>query len=434
MELIVIILIISLLAVLVFAVKIYGKSAKSGEQIAILSTSLENERKFAAQQKNTIEELQKQNTLNQQKITNLEAERARLVEKVTNIESDRKRLEEETRNQFKVLAQEIMAENSKSFAEKSGKDLLNVLQPLKENIDSFKTLVVNTTTLEAKQHGILEDAIKQLMAANSSIGKEARDLANALRGNSKVQGDWGEMILESILQKSGLKEGENYFVQMTKNDDGQSLRSDDNRLLRPDVVVSLPDKKYIVVDSKVSLTAYANYMNAETDEEREMYGKQHVQSVFSHIKELTSKNYQDYVGVDKSGHLDFQLMFIPNEHAYLVAMTLGKTLWQDAYDQRVVIISPAHVMSTLRLIAQLWTRDKQDKNAMKIVEESGKLYDKIYGFYEDMKGIEKAITNAQTAYQSATNKLFEGKGNVLNRLNIMKTLGAKTSKQLPSGD
>ena len=225
------------------------------------------------------------------------------------------------------------------------------------------------------------------MAQNQAITKEAKELSQALTGNSKVQGDWGEMVLETILKKSGLVKDEHYFVQQTRQEDGSLITNDDNRQLRPDVVVKLPDNKYIVIDSKVSLTAYVSYINADTEEERNAAGKAHIASVRKHLKELEDKKYQDNIGLDKDSRLDYVLMFIPNEHAYMTAMALDSKLWMDAYDMRVVIISPAHVLSTLRLIAQLWSRDKQTKNALDIAEQGGRLYDKFVGFVNDMKRI-----------------------------------------------
>ena len=227
-------------------------------------------------------------------------------------------------------------------------------------------------------------------------------------------------------------EGENYFVQRTKNDDGTQIKNDDNGRLRPDVVVALPDKKCIVIDSKVSLTAYVNYINADNEDDRQRFGEAHLLSVRSHLKELETKRYQDFVGVGNDDRIDYVLMFIPNEHAYMAAMTLDNNLWMEAYEKRVVIISPAHVISTLRLIAQLWTRDKQTKNALKIAEEGGKLYDKFVGFVNDMQTVEQSLGKASEAYASAMSKLHTGRGCIVSKVENLKKLGAKTSKTLPS--
>lgn len=359
-------------------------------------------------------------------------ENARLKEKIGNVEAFNNSVREETKAQFKSLASDIFSSQSEKFKEANETRLSEILNPLKEDIKDFKRRVDDTYMNSSKERTLLGEQMKRLMELNMSIGKEARDLTEALSGNTKVQGDWGEMVLETILVKSGLVEGENYFVQRTKNDDGTQIKNDDNGRLRPDVVVALPDKKCIVIDSKVSLTAYVNYINADNEDDRQHFGKAHLLSVRSHLKELETKRYQDFVGVGNDDRIDYVLMFIPNEHAYMAAMTLDNNLWMEAYEKRVVIISPAHVISTLRLIAQLWTRDKQTKNALKIAEEGGKLYDKFVGFVNDMQTVEQSLGKASEAYASAMSKLHTGRGCIVSKVENLKKLGAKTSKTLPS--
>ena len=359
-------------------------------------------------------------------------ENARLKEKIGNVEAFNNSVREETKAQFKSLAADIFSSQSEKFKEANETRLSEILNPLKEDIKDFKRRVDDTYMNSSKERTLLGEQMKRLMELNMSIGKEARDLTEALSGNTKVQGDWGEMVLETILVKSGLVEGENYFVQRTKNDDGTQIKNDDNGRLRPDVVVALPDKKCIVIDSKVSLTAYVNYINADNEDDRQRFGKAHLLSVRSHLKELETKRYQDFVGVGNDDRIDYVLMFIPNEHAYMAAMTLDNNLWMEAYEKRVVIISPAHVISTLRLIAQLWTRDKQTKNALKIAEEGGNLYDKFVGFVNDMQTIEQSLGKASEAYASAMSKLHTGRGCIVSKVENLKKLGAKTGKTLPS--
>lgn len=359
-------------------------------------------------------------------------ENARLKEKIGNVEAFNNSVREETKAQFKSLAADIFSSQSEKFKEANETRLSEILNPLKEDIKDFKRRVDDTYMNSSKERTLLGEQMKRLMELNMSIGKEARDLTEALSGNTKVQGDWGEMVLETILVKSGLVEGENYFVQRTKNDDGTQIKNDDNGRLRPDVVVALPDKKCIVIDSKVSLTAYVNYINADNEDDRQRFGKAHLLSVRSHLKELETKRYQDFVGVGNDDRIDYVLMFIPNEHAYMAAMTLDNNLWMEAYEKRVVIISPAHVISTLRLIVQLWTRDKQTKNALKIAEEGGKLYDKFVGFVNDMQTVEQSLGKASEAYASAMSKLHTGRGCIVSKVENLKKLGAKTSKTLPS--
>lgn len=367
----------------------------------------------------------------QEQTEKLKIENARLNEKIVNAEQFNKALREEAKSQFKAVASDIFSAHSEKLKAANSVQMSEILNPLKEEIKDFKKKVDDTFHYSSKERTILGEQMRQLMELNKSIGKEARELTEALSGNTKIQGDWGELILQTILDKSGLVEGENYFVQLTKNEDGEQIKNERNERLRPDVVVSLPDKKSIVIDSKVSLTAYLNYVNADNETDREKYGKAHVLSVRSHLKELDSKNYQDYVGVDKDGRIDYVLMFIPNEHAYMAAMSLDPSLWMEAYEKRVVIISPAHVISTLRLIAQLWTRDKQTKNALLIAEEGGKLYDKFVGFIDDMQAIGESLNKANEAHQSALNKLKNGRGNIMSKVQKLQELGAKASKSLP---
>ena len=359
-------------------------------------------------------------------------ENARLKEKIGNVEAFNNSVREETKAQFKSLAADIFSSQSEKFKEANETRLSEILNPLKEDIKDFKRRVDDTYMNSSKERTLLGEQMKRLMELNMSIGKEARDLTEALSGNTKVQGDWGEMVLETILVKSGLVEGEIFFVTRNKNDDGTQIKNDDNGRLRPDVVVALPDKKCIVIDSKVSLTAYVNYINADNEDDRQRFGKAHLLSVRSHLKELETKRYQDFVGVGNDDRIDYVLMFIPNEHAYMAAMTLDNNLWMEAYEKRVVIISPAHVISTLRLIAQLWTRDKQTKNALKIAEEGGKLYDKFVGFVNDMQTVEQSLGKASEAYASAMSKLHTGRGCIVSKVENLKKLGAKTSKTLPS--
>ncbi len=388
------------------------------------------------EQSATLRKKEQEVEMYKEQLSGVQIENARLNERMKIIEKEYVKLQMESELRFKNLANEILATQTEKLRQNNELRLGEILKPLKDNISEFRKTVLDTYTNETKERYALSKHIQDLMALNTSIGKDARDLTEALKGNSKIQGDWGEMVLESILEKSGLIKDENYFVQVSRNENGELLTDTDGRALRPDVVVCLPDKKYIVIDSKVSLTAYTNYVNADTEEERLNAGKAHVASVRKHIKELENKKYQDYVGVSADNRIDYVLMFIPNEHAYLVAMSLDKQLWQDAYDKRIVVISPAHVISTLRLIAQLWTRDRQTKNALKIATESGKLYDKFVGFLDDMKNIEDYIGKAQNAYSSAYKKLATGNGNLISKVESLKALGARTTKSLslPSED
>ncbi len=336
--------------------------------------------------------------------------------------AERDRVEEE---RFRNLANEILLNNSRRFKQEHETRLDEILAPLKNDIATFKKKVEETYSAEARERFSLSERIKELIDANQSIGREAKELTEALRGNSKVQGDWGELVLQTILDKSGLREGVHYTVQQTTDESGRALRNDDGSLLRPDVVINYPDGRCMVIDSKVSLSAFVRYTKAETDEERQTEGQRHVASVRNHIEELRRKSYQDYVGDNKT---DFVMMFIPNEPAYIAAMRLDDNLWQEAYDKRVLIISPTHLISALRIVAQLWNHDRQTRNAIEIAETAGRMYDKLVGFLDDMQRIEKALSQAVDAHSAAMKKLSEGTGNLIGRAEKMKSLGAKASK------
>lgn len=357
----------------------------------------------------------------------LEEAKAQTEEALKAAEQQQREMLKQNEANFKVLANDIMERHSTTLREQNEQRIGEILKPLKENIDRFRDEVNKCYNSEARERFSLQEKIKDLIEANNNIGREARELATALRGNSKKQGDWGEFVLESILERSGLRKGEEFTVQETTGADGATLRDDEGRLLRPDVVVHYPDGRAMVIDSKVSLTAFTDYVNAEDPERQDAYGKLHLASVVKHINELSDKKYQDYVGRER---LDFVMMFIPNEGAYSAAMTLDPTLWQKAYDKRVLIVSPTQLIGSLRLISQLWSHDRQTRNAIDIAEKSGQMYDKFVGFVTDMERIEKGLTAARTAYDGAMNKLRDGRGNLITRAENLRKLGVKASKRL----
>lgn len=367
------------------------------------------------------------------KSASLQADIARLTERISHYEEELKKNRESDEaydNRFKALAAEILNSNSLIFMKQQEASLEQILRPLKENIDSFRKTVTDSYSAEARERFSLMKSIEELVKTSNSIGTEARELSRALRGDSKVQGDWGEMVLESILEKSGLRRDEEFFVQVTTNTQGKTLRDDAGHGLRPDVVVKYPDGRAIIIDSKVSLTAYVDLVNATDDADgRDRALDRHLQSVKQHLKELRTKNYQDYIGVETT---DFVMMFIPNEGAYMTAMQAAPALWQEAYDSRVLIVSPTHLVSALKLINQLWVRDRQTKNAIDIATQAGKLYDKFVGFTTDMESIGKSMDNTRKAWDAAMNKLRDGRGNIIRQVETLKEMGAKATKQLPS--
>lgn len=333
----------------------------------------------------------------------------------------------ESDNRFNALSAKTLSEQHTALQRMSEQQLRQMLDPLRHDIETFRKRVDECYNAEARERFALKESIGALLGQSADIGREARELSKALRGNSKIQGDWGEMILEQLLENSGLAKGREYDVQVTRNDDGTVIRNESNSFLRPDVVLHLPQQRAIVIDSKVSLTAFTEMANAETDDIRSAASARHALSVKNHINELKNKRYQDYIGAEK---LDFVIMFIPNEGAYLTAMQGDPSLWDYAYRNQVVMASPAHLMSILKMTHQLWNHDLRSRNAIKIAEEAGKLHDKIADFAGDMADINSALEKASKAWESAMKKMSTGKGNILKRTDDLRELGARASKRL----
>lgn len=358
----------------------------------------------------------------------LTRQHARQIEMLTaKYEQQNEALRQEMMLQFNVLASDVLKRNSESLKEANSEQIDALLRPLKENIESFKKTISEGYVKETSSRKLLEVQIERLVKLNETIGEEARNLTSALKGNSKVQGDWGEMILETLLENAGLERGINFETQLTRDSGGNVLKNDEGKLLRPDVLIKLPDNHSIIVDSKVSLTAFVDYCNAEDENVRIVAGKKHLQSVYAHIDELYAKMYQNNL----KGAADYVMMFIPNESAYIAAVQLDINLWKYAYERGVIIVSPTHLFSVMSIVSQLWRQDKQNRNAMLIAERGGKLYDKLVLFMESFEKVGKSIEDAMTSYNKSFNQLRTGKGNVLRQAEDMKALGAKASKSLP---
>lgn len=355
---------------------------------------------------------------------------ARLGEQVRILGQEQARLRYQSLLVFKDAASQLLSQQGHAMKDANEQRLNDILNPFKNNLDALKATIEAYKSQQGRDTAALQQQIKDLSDVNRSIGKEARELTEALRGDSKVQGDWGEMVLKQILDLSGLEEGLNYEVQVTRDDNGEILKNDQGGRLRPDVIFNLPDKKRLVIDSKVSLTAYTDYVNAGDENLRQAALKRHLASVRKHVDELDGKSYQRWV----KNSADFVMMFIPNEPAYLLAMSADSDLWAYAFQRQVVIVSPTHLISVVRLIDQLWSRDRQTKNALDIAEEAGKMIDKFSDFVKDLKNIDKALQSAQKAYDDASKKLSEGRGNLMGRIQKISDMGAKATKQLPSID
>lgn len=331
---------------------------------------------------------------------------------------------------FQILANKILEEKTLRFTDVNRENMEAILKPLNDKLMEFKTKVEETYDKESKQRFSLEERIRELVALNNQISEDANNLTKALKGNNKIQGNWGEMILESILEKSGLKKGEEYFVQETLRDEfGNVCHNAEGNRMQPDIIVQYPGGRKIIIDSKVSLNGYIKYVEAETDTAKSSAEKDHLLSVRQHIDELSKKTYQDYVE-----SLDFVMMFIPNEPAYILAMQIDPSLWDYAYRKRILLISPTNLIASLKVVADLWKREYQSRNAIEIAKRGAVLYDKFAGFVDTLQEVGKYIDRSQKAYGKAFSQLKDGNGNLIRQAEILKELGIKAQKELPKTD
>ncbi|MCB9251651.1 MAG: DNA recombination protein RmuC [Flavobacteriales bacterium] len=393
----------------------------SGQFQARLEASLEVFRKKEEEigvLKSTLEQKNDTISVHFGRIQQLEAQNQSLSEKLGTLKQEMDEARKLFENEFKNMAQSILEEKTQKFTELNKQNLDSILKPLTENLKEFKSKVEETYDRESKERFSLGERVKELLDINLKIGKEASDLTKALKGDSKVQGQWGEMILERILEKSGLQEGREYTIQ-------ESFKDDDGQQHRTDVVINYPDDRKVVIDSKVSLVDYEKFANSEEPEEQKRHLKDHIRSIKNHIDGLSLKRYEKLV---KS--LDFTMMFIPIEPAYLLAVKEDEELWHYAYNKRILLISPTHLISAIKMIADLWKRDDQSKNAEEIARRGGLLYDKFVGFVDNLDKIGRNLKMAENAYDDAMKQLNTGKGNLVMQAEKLKQMGSNTSKQL----
>ncbi len=391
--------------------------ASAQEQLSTSAAALKSsvETRFAAELEvgRLNEQLKQQD---RQFVQQLAAEQQQSIEKLQLLSTAR----EELSNQFKALANEILEEKTKRFTEQNQSNLEQLLTPLAEKIKGFQQKVEEVYVQEGKDRSALSEQVRLLMGLNQQLSADTSNLTRALTTSSKAQGDLGEMILEKILESSGLRKDEEYFVQ-------NSFRNEDSRQVRPDVIVKLPENKHLVIDSKVSLTAYSEFVNAETDEVRKAALARHMDSVRKHIKELAEKNYQS---LHQLQSIDFVCMFVPIEGAFMAAISNDEELWASSYERNVLLVSPSTLLFVVRTVAHLWRQERQKQNVQDIVNRGAELYDKLVGFVEDLKNVGERLEQAKNSYGQALSKLSTGKGNVIRQAEMLKTLGVKPKKSL----
>ena len=353
------------------------------------------------------------------KLSRQEAEMDNLYRKHEEQKEELEKLQEKFNKEFQVLANKILEEKSQKFTSQNQENLKNILEPLQEKIKLFEKRVEESNEKSLMRHSSLTEQLKNLRELNEKITREASNLTRALKGDTKMQGNWGELVLERVLEKSGLEKDSEYFVQ-------NSFTTEDGRRVMPDVVISLPDNKKMIIDSKVSLIAYERYVNAEHEEDRGVLLKEHIHAINRHVDQLSAKNYHQIYEMESP---DFVLLFIPLEPAFALASAHDPQLYNHAFEKNIVIVTPSTLLATLRTIDSMWQNDKQHKNAIDIATHAGRLYDQFKILLDDLEKIGKQIQTVQNTYASSMTKLT-GRGNLLTRVEKLKKLGAKASKQI----
>ena len=388
------------------------------EEFFVQNSDLKSEIKFLQNEKQQLNILQ----------TNLAAKNENLQILLETQKEEITKMQELAKIEFQNLANKILEEKTEKFTALNQNNLKNILEPFQEKINELRNKVGETYDKESKERFSLGEKVRELALLNQQISEDAKRLTRALKGESKTQGNWGEMILESILEKSGLVKGREYFLEHElRDEDNKALFSEfSGKKMRPDAVVKYPDERNVIIDSKVSLTAFVELVDENDSELYEIKLNQHLASVKNHIKQLSEKAYDDY---DKS--LDFVMMFIPSEPAYIAAMQADSNLWNFAYDKRILLLNPSNLITSLKLVADLWKREYQNKNATEIAERGAKLYDKFVGFVDNLEKLGKNIDQAKSVYNDAFKQLSTGNDNLIIQTNKLKSLGIKNKKNLP---
>jgi len=407
---------------LVFKTRLSEARGQLTQENSILQTKLDELKSEHGKLENMFSEESGRRQQAELQVATLKTEYDNLSEK---LETERKQLEElevKFKKEFELIANKILKQNTDEFNQASTKNMHDILNPLKEKISNFEKKVEDTYTKGLKDQTNLLAVLKNLQELSMRLDKDAQDLTKALKSDSKKQGNWGEVVLERMLEDSGLIKNHEYFIQETG-------RNEEDQIIRPDVIITLPLEKHLIIDSKVSLTAYHDYISSEDQEFRDKALKKHIESIKGHVKELNEKNYPS---MKNKNIPDFVLMFMPLESAFALAVQTDPSLFNFAWDKKIVIVSPTTLLATLKTIEAIWRQEKQTRNALEIAEQGGKLYDKFVGFLADLEKIGVNLDRASDSYREAHKKLSSGRGNILGQVEKMKQLGAKTSKKLPS--
>ncbi|WP_242919277.1 DNA recombination protein RmuC [Pontibacter liquoris] len=353
-------------------------------------------------------------------LTKVETDYDHLQNRMQEQARELEQLREKFLQQFQSISNQVLMTNVEHFNKASSETLERVLSPLKERIKEFEAKVEQTYEKTLKDSISLKEQITQLASLNQQMSQDALNLTRALKGENKTQGNWGEYLLESLLEKSGLRKGVHYEREEVR-------QNDESKVYRPDVIIRLPEGKHLIIDSKMSLVAYEAYCSCEDDLQQEVYLRSHITSVRTHFTDLGRKNYHRLSGINSP---DFVMMYIPLEPAFNLAVQHDHDLFTDAFDRNIVLVTTSTLLATLRTVAGVWRQEDQKRNVLRIAAESGKLYDKFVGFVDDLKIIGKHLESSQSSYNAAMNKLTEGKGNLIRRVEILRELGAKTSKTI----
>ena len=399
-----------------------GKLAKAAQENATLEERCRSSEELLKSSQSELSQAREDNTSLNRKLA---AGEERIQSMGTRIDEQKKEvaeLQKKLTAEFESLATRVLDANSEKFAVRNKESIDKLLTPLSEKISDFRSRVDRTHDQSVKDRAELVAQLKTLGELNQKMSAEAQNLTTALKGQTKTQGNWGELVLETVLEKSGLEEGREYRTQA-------SFTSEDGKRQQPDVLINLPEGKHLVIDAKVSLVAYERCINEEDADQRGAALKEHIQSVKNHVAELSKKRYDALYEIQSP---DFTLMFVPIEPAFVMAIQADDTIFDYAFRQNVVIVTPSTLLATLRTVANIWRQEKQTRNALDIAEKSGLLYDKFVGFFEDMKKIGEQIDRTQVAYDAALNKLSTGRGNLVNQVQRLKDLGAKAKKALPA--